>query len=98
MKKLIALLTIAGMMTFGVNNIILAQDTPEQPTEQTVDQPAVQEAAAEDNSVEMVAEPEENLTFHETLKEQFIDRGPEFMGIVLLTLIFGLAIVIERII
>jgi len=37
-------------------------------------------------------------TFHETIKEKFIEGGPEFMGIVLLTLIFGLAIAIERIV
>ena len=37
-------------------------------------------------------------SFHQTLKEKFIEGGPEFMGIVLLCLILGLAIVIERII
>ena len=41
---------------------------------------------------------EEEKTFHQILKEKFIEGGPEFMGIVLLCLILGLAIVIERII
>ncbi|NER18065.1 MotA/TolQ/ExbB proton channel family protein [Spongiivirga citrea] len=36
--------------------------------------------------------------FHQVLKEYFIAGGPEFMGIVLLCLILGLAICIERII
>ena len=36
--------------------------------------------------------------FHQVLKEKFIEGGPEFMGITLLTLIFGLAVSIERII
>lgn len=37
-------------------------------------------------------------TFTQVLKEQFIAGGPEFMGIVLLCLILGLAVAIERII
>lgn len=81
MKKLIALLTIAGVMTFGLNNVVFAQGET-QGTESSV-------AMQIDNG----AEP----TFHETIKEKFIEGGPEFMGIVLLTLIFGLAIAIERI-
>ncbi|GAA4241724.1 MotA/TolQ/ExbB proton channel family protein [Winogradskyella damuponensis] len=40
----------------------------------------------------------EDLTFHQELKKRFIEGGPGFMGIVLLCLILGLAIAIERII
>ncbi|GAB7256127.1 MotA/TolQ/ExbB proton channel family protein [uncultured Polaribacter sp.] len=40
----------------------------------------------------------ESKTFHQILKENFIDGGPGFMGIVLVALILGLAIAIERII
>ncbi|ATA73592.1 MULTISPECIES: MotA/TolQ/ExbB proton channel family protein [Capnocytophaga] len=36
--------------------------------------------------------------FHQVLKERFIEGGPEFMGVVLLCLILGLAVAIERII
>ncbi len=36
--------------------------------------------------------------FHQVLKERFVEGGPAFMGIVLLCLILGLAIAIERII
>lgn len=36
-------------------------------------------------------------TFHQELKQRFIEGGPFFMGIVLVTLILGLAIAIERI-
>jgi len=41
---------------------------------------------------------EEEASFHQVIKQQFIDGGPEFMGIVLICLILGLAISIERII
>lgn len=40
----------------------------------------------------------EDVPFTQVLKKNFIDGGPFFMGIVLLCLILGLAIVIERII
>ncbi len=41
---------------------------------------------------------EAEKTFHQILKQNFIEGGPGFMGIVLVTLILGLAIAIERII
>ena len=44
------------------------------------------------------ATAEEAKTFHQILKQNFIDGGPGFMGIVLVALILGLAIAIERII
>ena len=44
------------------------------------------------------APAEESKSFHQVLKEFFIKGGPGFMGIVLLCLILGLAICIERII
>ena len=43
-------------------------------------------------------EEEAEQTFHQVIKEKFIEGGPRFMGIVLLALILGLAISIERII
>ncbi|RIV43065.1 MotA/TolQ/ExbB proton channel family protein [Flagellimonas pelagia] len=41
---------------------------------------------------------EPSASFTQVLKEQFIQGGPAFMGIVLLCLILGLAVAIERII
>jgi len=96
MKKLIALLTLAGILLFGTSSLMFAQ-TEEQPAAQTEETTAV-EAPAQTQTTVMTAEPEKPQTFHEVIKEQFIDGGPAFMGIVLLTLIFGLAISIERII
>jgi biopolymer transport protein ExbB len=54
---------------------------------------AIQSTFAQDAAV-----AEEAQTFHQILKQNFIDGGPEFMGIVLVALILGLAIAIERII
>ena len=44
------------------------------------------------------AAAEASKSFTQVLKEQFIQGGPTFMGIVLLCLILGLAVAIERII
>lgn len=50
-------------------------------------------------SAQEVAETaEQSQSFHQVLKQRFIEGGPEFMGIVLLCLILGLAVAIERII
>lgn len=57
------------------------------------------ETASEDSSEEETeAAAEEEQSFHQVLKEKFIEGGPSFMGIVLIALILGLAISIERII
>ena len=106
MKKLIALLTIAGFITFGISNSVLAQqDENAVQTEQVATEEATEEVvaeAAEEAAEEVVtapiAEEEQTLTFHETIKKQFIDGGWGFMTLVLIVLVLGLAISIERII
>jgi biopolymer transport protein ExbB len=56
--------------------------------------------AQDDMSGESVVENTNGVqkTFHQVLKEKFIEGGAGFMGTVLLTLILGLALSIERII
>ncbi|CAL2102789.1 MotA/TolQ/ExbB proton channel family protein [Tenacibaculum sp. 190130A14a] len=49
-------------------------------------------------SVQAQEAAESTKTFRQELKQRFIEGGPVFMGIVLVALILGLAIVIERII
>ena len=94
-------------MTFGLNQFAFAQEgdiDSEAQTEQTdtteaeevVEDTAEPVVKATDVETEVVEE--KNQSFHQILKEKFIEGGPEFMGIVLLCLILGLAIVIERII
>ena len=102
MKKLIALLTIAGFITFGISNSVLAQqDENAVQTEQVATEEATEEVvaeAAEEVVTAPIAEEEQSLTFHETIKKQFIDGGWGFMTLVLIVLVLGLAISIERII
>jgi len=98
MKKLIALLTVAGFLTFGISNSLLAQEENAQPTEAQTEQVAA--PAAEETVATTAMETEEAAapTFHEVLKKQFIDGGWGFMSVVLLVLVLGLAVSIERII
>ena len=103
MKKLIAFLTVAMMLTIGISYVAMAQDAPEGAgTEAVIDSTAAEntEVVEETPAVTTTLEEEEAepLGFHQILKEQFIAGGAGFMGIVLLALIFGLAISIERII
>jgi len=108
MKKLIALLTVAGILMFFVTSSIMAQDETEQiadeQTEQVSDEaveandtaePAVDEAVETD---EEEGATQEKTPMHQQLKIKFIEGGPTFMGFVLVALILGLALAFERII
>ena len=105
MKKLIAFLTVALMLTFVTSNYAVAQveDNVTTETEMVTDDTTATTPDSllveEPSTVEetLVAE-DETKSFQQVIKEQFIDGGWEFMGIVLLCLVFGLALCIERII
>jgi biopolymer transport protein ExbB len=87
MKRLFSILAITCMMAFGTVNAITNANTNTF-TSTIVD--VTQDEGADD--------AEESLGVHQELKKRFIEGGPGFMGIVLLCLILGLAIAIERII
>lgn len=103
MKKLIAFLTIAVMLTFGLSTVVFAQVT-ELGTDTAQTEMAADTLMADTTAAEEVAEatlepePEESAAWHQVLKEKFIEGGAGFMGIVLLALILGLALSFERII
>ena len=106
MKKLFALLMLFSVMSFGISTGVFAQDA------EAVEETAVEDTAAvvEEEVVETpptAVEPitedaefaaEESEDFHQIVKRYFIDGDPKFMGIVVLCLIIGLAVAIERII
>lgn len=99
MKKLVALLTVAGMLTFGVINTVMAQDQPTTPqTEQTDTTVAETPDVAATPAEGLVAEEDAPQSFHQVLKHKFIEGGAGWMFPILLCLIIGLGLVIERII
>ncbi|MBR3565736.1 MAG: MotA/TolQ/ExbB proton channel family protein [Paludibacteraceae bacterium] len=99
MKKVFATLTVIAMLNFGSVALVNAQDAPEA-TEAQTEQVVENEAAQEEPAAEVVEaeQPAEEVGIHQTLKQKFIEGGAGFMGLTLLTLIFGLALCIERII
>lgn len=94
MKKVIAILTVMGLMTLGMSNVA-AQDTAAAPAAQASAQ--VDSAAVPADNAE-VAEVTEEGGAHKALKQKFIEGGAGFMASVAFCLIFGLALAIERII
>lgn len=87
MKKIFITLFVTAIMAFGSvnasNNINFSLTNTA-----NIISLSIQDDVSEANS----------LGFHQELKKRFIEGGPGFMGIVLLCLILGLAIAIERII
>jgi biopolymer transport protein ExbB len=87
MKKLFAIIALVGVLA---SSSLFAQDS-------TATQPAA-EQPAETASVDTSAPVEEEQTFHEILKDLFIAGGVPYMTPILICMIIGLAISIERII
>lgn len=96
MKKLLALLTITSVLSFGMLNSVYAQEetAKEETTQEAA--PAAEAPAAPVEEAAATAPTEQSFT--QVIKQKFIEGGPAFMGIVLVCLILGLAIVIERVI
>ena len=105
MRKLFFALSLVGMLmtqsllyaTTFLNSTI--QDT-EQQGETVEEDSMIQEAPemGESEAVEEEVSAPAEASFTQELKKRFIEGGPGFMGIVLICLILGLAISIERII
>jgi biopolymer transport protein ExbB len=105
MKKLFAIIAVFGAMTFGLSQSAMAQDEVEtaaaadttavsqdstEVDSAAVDAAAVTDAVAEDSVVEG--------SLHKELKTKFIEGGADFMSLVAIALVLGLAFCIERIV
>ena len=103
MKKLFTFLLSFSLLTYNisysqdesVDTNIGQEDTSYSIVDTIVDEATIQVVEEEIVEEEVV---EESQSFHYAIKEQFIQGGWQFMGIVLLCLILGLAVAIERII
>lgn len=111
MKKTLTALTLSVLFSFSIVQAGFAQEGTAEDTTQMESMEA--DTAAEAAEAEMEAEPvveeepemeeetaavETEKTFHQVVKDTFIDGGPFFMSFVLICLILGLALCIERII
>ena len=100
MKRLSIITVLSIFMITSLNaKTSLLQDEVQEVTENVVDSSTAEVTPVIESVEETPAEEEvESTNFHQELKKRFIEGGPGFMGIVLLCLILGLAIAIERII
>lgn len=103
MKKLFALIAVLTIFSFGMSVNVIAQDQTEMATEEVAQADSV---AADSTAMDIAADPieeaaaeaEAGQSLHSVLKQKFIEGGPSFMSFVLIALILGLALAIERII
>jgi biopolymer transport protein ExbB len=103
MKKLFALIAVLAIFAFGMSVNVVAQDQAEMATEEVAE---VDSVAADSTVVDLAADPieeaaaaaEEGQSLHSIMKQKFIEGDPGFMSFVLIALILGLALAIERII
>jgi len=105
MKKFLSYFILAGLLAtasitahaqdqMDTSEMVIFEDTLSMASPDSVmEEEIIEEVAVMEEEV-----VEEEASFHQVIKQQFIDGGPEFMGIVLICLILGLAISIERII
>jgi biopolymer transport protein ExbB len=100
MKKVISSLAIAALMTFGVvNNSIVAQGENEKTETVAKTDDAVNDAATAGETEMVEASDEEvQLSFVQVLKQKYIEGDPFWMTPVLICLIIGLALAIERVV
>lgn len=106
MKKLFALIAVLGVLYTTTTNNVMAQDTTAAPGAQTEvgtaagdTQPAAATSpAAADPQEQAAAQAEQGQSMHSALKQKFIEGGPGFMTSILICLILGLAIAIERVV
>ncbi len=94
MKKLVTIIAFIGVLAFGASKSV-AQDSAD------TTKAATEAAAPAESTVTEVATdaaPAEEQSFHQALKDKFIEGGAPFMWPILITFILGLAIAIERII
>ncbi len=102
MKKLFAIVALVAACSFAMTQSVVAQD--EEAAVEAVDTAAVEEAdsAAVEEAAPVEEEAaiveEENEGIHKALKTKFIEGGADFMSLVAIALVLGLAFCIERVI
>jgi len=94
MKNTLALITLFGILLINIPYVAFSQDN----TDTNVTEEVMENSTQENEIIEENIAVEESKSFHQVIKQKFIEGGPGFMGIVLLCLILGLALAIERII
>ena len=102
MKKLFATLACVALLSAGFSTVAMAQNADSTAAAQVDSAAAPAEAVAAAPSEADATAPAEaqqvETSFHQSLKTKFIEGGADFMALVAITLVLGLAICLERII
>ena len=94
MKKFFMFLAVAGLMTFSAN-IASAQD--EQADAAATEATEVVENNAVTSAADLFKGTGEEIPLHQAIKTKFIEGGAGFMALIVICLILGLALAVERI-
>lgn len=97
MKKIVFMFALAAAAVIGTSNVSYAQTPVDSPATNTTTQPTTN-PTPEPAKPATPAVAVESVSFHQSMKKSFIDGGWEYMAPILVCLIFGLAIAIERVI
>ncbi|MAZ36055.1 MAG: flagellar motor protein MotA [Crocinitomicaceae bacterium] len=112
MNKVFSILAVFALLNFGyVSNSYAQEENTEATTEEATSEEVVDDSTTEAFTEEQMVEEEPmeeaapveeeeaapEKSFHQVVKDKFIAGGPGFMSFVLVCLILGLAICIERI-
>ncbi len=102
MKKLFAFVAVFGMLLFGASVNSFAQNDPQDTAtigqDTSVAAQTMQSTTPVQNEAVIDVQEEGGSQLHKQIKIKFVEGGAQFMGSILLALILGLAIAIERII
>ncbi|HNV67858.1 MAG: MotA/TolQ/ExbB proton channel family protein [Bacteroidales bacterium] len=96
MKRVLVFMAFAALLLIGTAQTSKAQTDQTATNQQTTEQ--TQAATTQQLDTQAAAPAQGEAVLHKEIKRLFIEGGAGFMGVILLCLIFGLAIAIERII
>ena len=103
MKKLFATLACVALLSAGFSTVAMAQNADSTAAAAQVDSAAAPAAAvaaapSEADATAPAEAQQVETSFHQSLKTKFIEGGADFMALIAITLVLGLAICLERII
>ena len=81
MKNTLALITLFGILLINIPYVAFSQDN----TDTNVTEEIMENSTQENQIIEEDIAVEESKSFHQVIKQKFIEGGPGFMVIVLFT-------------
>lgn len=96
MRKLYALIAFLGLLSVTTSINGFAQDSHTRAAKTTVETPPTTHKAVAFSPDTVMTKSKQGQSIHNALKQKFIEGGPGFMTSILICLILGLTVAIER--